>query len=51
VKGEQQLFGSFFKQVYQQQVKGIRREVVDGIAAYIGRLRMIEWREGMGYVY
>lgn len=48
VKGQQQLFWLFFKQVYQYQVVGKIREVFDSGPANIRGLRVVEGRNIMG---
>jgi hypothetical protein len=50
VKGEQKLFRFLFKEVDQDDVIGKGRKIPDSAPADICGLRVIERRDGMGYV-
>ncbi len=45
--GQQQLLGLLLEEVHEQHMIGEGRKVLDGIAANISRLRIIERRDGM----
>lgn len=51
MKGQQKLFGLFFKQVHEDEVIREFREVPDGGPAHISGLRVIERRDVMGYIH
>jgi len=48
VKGQEELFGLFLEQVHQDDMEGMGREVLDGIAADIGGLGVVEGQQFMG---
>ncbi len=51
VKGQEDLFGFIFKEVYQYNMEAEVREVFDGIAAYIGGLGIVEGSEAVGDIH
>src|SRR5215471_15908706 len=47
VIGEKELLGFCFEEIHQYNMKGMIREIADGVSAHVGRLRIVEWREVM----
>ncbi len=50
MEGEDELFGSLFEEIYQDDMIGIIGEIPEGAPTDIGCLWVIEGRDGMGYI-